>query len=211
MGSGSPGRHRTMLAALALAGVAGCASGERFGDPAAAGGGAGGGCQEDADCWDGDPATEDTCTAGGDCAFLSNVKPDAEKDLDDIDNECHAVSEIPGDAEIDAAVERLSPEVGHTVPVEYASLYRVSVAAPARLEVALVDDGVEGVMFVLLEDCANACANRIAWGRELCSPVLEPGGYYLAVFSGRVTEFGFTADFLEPSASCNGLDAVPEC
>lgn len=213
MRPGSKRPHRTSLAPLALAVLAGCASGERFGDAAAgaAGEGTAAGCAADADCWDGDPATTDTCSPDGHCAFLSSVKPDAEKDSDDIENECHAVAEISGDGEISAEVEQLVPEASHTIPVEYAALYRISVAAESRLEVLLEDAAVEGVMFVLLEDCANACANRIAWGRELCSPVLAPGSYYLAVFSVRYTGFGFTADFLEPGDSCNGLDAVPEC
>jgi hypothetical protein len=212
MEQASTGRDRTLLAGLALAALAGCASGERFGDAAAKGAGGGGAdCVESADCWDGDPATEDTCTPDGECAFLSSVKPDAEKDSDDIGNECHAVAEISGDAEIDAEVAHLVSEVAHTIPVEFGTLYRIAVAAPGRLEVVLQDAGVENVMFVLLEDCANACANRIAWGRELCSPVLAPGSYFLAVFSGRVYEVDFFAEFLEPADSCNGLDAVPEC
>ena len=201
---------RTLLIGLALALCAGCASGERFGDAAALGAGAAA-CDEDADCWDGDPATEDTCTAQGDCVFLANVKADAEKDVDEIENDCHAVAEMSTDAAVEVELERLVPEAVHTAPLEYGTLYKISVTAESRLEVVLEDDATENVMFVLLDDCANACKNRIAWGRELCSPVLEPGSYFLAVFSEREYEFGFTADFLDPDASCNGLDAPIDC
>jgi len=197
--------------ALALCGAYGCASGGRFGDFAAEGAGETPECIENSDCWDGEPSTEDTCSSSGECVFLSSVKPDAEKDNEEIDNDCHAISEVSGDAEIDVEVQHIVVEAVHTVPLEYGNLYRISVTAQSRLEVLLQDDALEGVMFVLLDGCANACRTRIAFGAELCTEVLEPGTYILAVFSSRAAKFTFTADFLEPSDSCNGLDTHIDC
>jgi hypothetical protein len=202
---------RLLLTGLALVLCASCASGERFGDAAGGGAGAGVECFESSDCWDGDPATEDACTPQGECVFLANVKADAEKDAEEIENDCHAIAEVIGDSAIDAEMGMLTPEAVHSAPTEYATLYKITVSARSRLEVMLEDAGAERVMFVLLTDCTNACKNRIAWGRELCSPVLDPGGYFLAVYSERMYEFGFTADFLSPEDSCNGLDVAVDC
>jgi len=110
-------------------------------------------------------------------------------------------------AEIELEIDAVVAEAVHTVPVEYGVMYQISVAAPARLEVTLEDPGLEDVMFVLLRECANASKNRIVWGSEICSPVLEIGDYYLAVFSERATLVSFTADLLPPEESCDDLGA----
>jgi len=191
---------------------AGCASGEQFGnDPDQGGALAPAECDENGDCWDGNPATEDICAPDGKCAFLSNVKSDPEKDADEPGFACQAVGVIDDYSEIEVVIDHVVVEAVHTVPVEYGVLYQIAVDAPARLEIALVDPWLEGVMFVLLRECANACKNRIAWGSEICSPVLEPGDYVLAVFSERASRFSFTADLLPPEESCDGLDAAIDC
>jgi hypothetical protein len=186
---------------------AGCAAGEQFGDDPDRGGSlTSAECHENGDCWDGDPATEDICAPDGKCAFLTNVKSDPEKDPEEVGPGCQAVGVIDGYTEIDVSIEQLVAEAVHTVPVEYGVLYQVSLDAPARLEVVPDNPDLEGVMFVLLSACANACKNRIAWGSEICSPVLEAGDYLLAVFSERARSFAFTADLLLPEESCDGLD-----
>jgi len=139
------------------------------------------------------------------------VKSDPEKDADEPGFSCQSVDVIDKYAEIEVVIGHLVVEAVHTVPIEYGVLYQVAVDAPARLEISLEDPELEGVMFVLLRDCANACKNRIAWGSEICSPVLEPGEYVLAVFSERATSFSFTADLLPPEESCDGLDVTFDC
>jgi hypothetical protein len=118
---------------------------------------------------------------------------------------------IDGYSEIDVALDEVVVEAVFTVPVEYGVLYQVVLDEPARLEVALEDPDLEGVMFVLLRDCTNACKNRIASGGEICSPVLEAGDYFLAVFSEQARCFSFAADLLLPEESCDGLDVTFDC
>jgi hypothetical protein len=190
---------------------AGCAAGEPFGDGSGPGVGTSAiECDENADCWDGDPATEDVCTQDGRCAFLTNVKSDPEKDSEESIPSCQFASVIDGYAELHAELEQPVAEAVHTIPVEYGELFRVSVDAPTRLEVVL-DKELEGVLFVLLDECTNACKNRIVWGNEICSPVLEVGEYVLVVFSERELEFYFTAELLPPEESCGGLDVTVDC
>jgi hypothetical protein len=114
-------------------------------------------------------------------------------------------------SEIDVVIDDLVVEAVFTVPVEYGVLYQVTLDEAARIEVALEDPDLEGVMFVLLSDCTNACKNRIASGGEICSPVLEAGDYFLAVFSERAKCFSFTVDLLLPEESCDGLDVMFDC
>ena len=205
-------RGLLIFVCLPFAAVAACAAGEQFGDGAAAAGGPDAiECAANDDCWDGDPATEDVCTPAGQCAYLTNVKSDAAKDPEENGTACQAVAGIAADAEIDAEVPDVVVEAVHTAPVELALVYRVDVAAPSRLEVAPAGGPLEGVMFVLLTDCTNACKNRVAWGPELCSPVLAAGTYYLAIFSERARRFTFAATFLEPEESCDGLDVDLDC
>jgi len=139
------------------------------------------------------------------------VKSDPEKDAEEPGPACQTVGEIDGHAEIEVEILETIVDAVHTVPVEYAVLYRVVVAAPARLDVALDDPELDGVVFVLLRECTNACKNRIAWGEEICSPALEPGEYVLAVYSERAKRFSFTADLLSPEESCDGLDVAIDC
>jgi hypothetical protein len=191
---------------------AGCATGEQFGgNPDQGSGAAVVECAENGDCWDGDPATEDICTADGRCAFLTNVKSDPEKDAEESAPSCQVVAVVDDYAEIDADLENTVVEAVHTVPVEYGVLYEISLDAAARVEVEPVEDDLEGVMFVLLTECTNACKNRIAWGSEICSPVVEAGEYILVVFSERELKFSFTVDLLPPEESCNGLDVTVDC
>jgi len=191
---------------------AGCATGEQFGDDPDQGNAAAVvECSDNSDCWDGVPATQDICTPTGRCAFLTNVKSDPETDAEESAPACQVVSVIDEYAEIDAQLEQAVIEAVHTVPVEYGALYEISLDGPARIEIELVDDDLEGVMFVLLKECTNACKNRIAWGSEVCSPALEPGDYVLAVFSERTLKFSFTVDLLPPEESCNGLDVAIDC
>ena len=191
---------------------AGCATGEQFGgDPDQGSAAAIVECAENGDCWDGDPATEDICTADGRCAFLTNVKPDPEKDAEEASPTCQVVAVIDEPTEIAADVENTVVEAVHTVPLEYGALYEISLDAPARVEVELVDYDLDGVIFVLLSECTNACKNRIAWGSEICSPTVEAGKYILAVFSEREQKFSFMVDLLPPEESCNGLDVPIDC
>jgi hypothetical protein len=139
------------------------------------------------------------------------VKADPEKDPEEGGQGCQVAGVIDGYAEVDVLMEQLVAEAVHTVPVEYAELYQIAVDAPARLEVVLDNAQTDGVLFVLLRDCANACKNRVAWGAEICSPVLEAGDYLLAVFSERAPAFSFTADLVAPDASCDGLDLAIDC
>jgi hypothetical protein len=139
------------------------------------------------------------------------VKSVPEKDPDETEPACQPVDVIDEYYEIDITIDELVVEAVFTVPVEYGVLYQVTLDEPARLEVALEDPNLEGVMFVLLSDCANACKNRIASGSEICSPILDAGDYFLAVFSERARCFSFTADLLLPEVSCDGLDVLPDC
>ena len=139
------------------------------------------------------------------------MKSDPEKDNGEPGSECAVVGEIAGHAEVDVEIDETVVEAVHTVPVEYAALYRVTLGEPARLEVALADADVDGVVFVLLRECTNACKNRISWGEEICSPALAAGEYILAVYSERVRSFSFVADLLSPEESCDGLDFVVDC
>ena len=191
---------------------AGCATGEQFGDDPDQGSAAAVvECDENGDCWDGDPATEDICIPTGRCAFLTNVKSDPENDAEESTPACQVVSVIDEYTEIDAELEQTVFEAVHTVPVEYGALYEISLSVPARIEIELIDDDLEGVMFVLLSECTNACKNRIAWGSEICSPALAAGEYVLAVFSEREPRFSFSADLLPPEESCDGLDVAIDC
>jgi hypothetical protein len=139
------------------------------------------------------------------------VKSDAEKDVEESTPTCQLVEVIDEHAEIDAQLEETVLEAVHTVPVEYGALYEVSLDAPARVEVELGDADLDGVIFVLLRECANACKNRIAWGSEICSPALEAGDYILAVFTERVLKFSFMVDLIPPEESCDGLDVGIDC
>jgi hypothetical protein len=139
------------------------------------------------------------------------VKPDPEKDNQEAASACQFVSTIDEYAEVAAALEQTVVEAVCTIPLEYGTLYKLSLAAPARVEVLLEDADLDGVMFVLLSECPNASVNRIAWGHEICSPAIAAGDYVLAVFSERYLEFSFSVDLLPPEESCDGLDVVVDC
>jgi hypothetical protein len=139
------------------------------------------------------------------------VKSDPEKDAEESTPTCQLMGTIDEYVQVDAQLEEKVFEAVHTVPVEHGALYEVSLDAPARVEVELVDSDLDGVIFVLLTECVNACKNRIAWGSEICSPSLEAGDYILAVFSERVLQFSFTVDLLPPEESCDGLDVELDC
>lgn len=139
------------------------------------------------------------------------MKSEPEAGADEPGSACQPVDVIDEYSNIDVVIDEVVIEAVFTVPVEYGVLYQVTLDEPARLEAAVDDPALEGVMFVLLSDCANACKNRIASGGEICSPVLEAGEYFLAVFSERARCFSFTADLLLPEESCDGLDVISDC
>jgi len=189
--------------------LAGCATAERFGEdrddpdapplPQAE-------CEEDDDCWDGDPATEDLCGDDGLCEFLP-VEEDPDTDTGGGDDECDVALGFDEEGTFELFLDSHMAEVSHTAPLSMGKLAKIHLRDPSRIWIDARRDGREDVMMVLLRDCANAAVNRIAWGERIYTEELPAGDYYLAVFSEMSGVVAMEARFLVPTY-CDGAQAL---
>ncbi len=186
----------------------GCATGERFGlngdsgdDPAPDDLG---GCQEDADCWDGDPGTSDVCSPDGTCIFPQVDQPDTDSDTstggDDL---CDFDLGVDEDTLLQLHLGQAMAQISYAAPLSMATVVKIHVREPRRLWLNPFIDGRDDVMMVLLKDCANAAVNRIAWGTKIYTEELPEGDYYLAIFTEEEQEISVDTRFLMPTY-CDG-------
>ena len=193
-------RRLSILAAFAL--LTGCAQGERFGLDGPAGDDPPAlevECDSDADCWDGDPLTEDTCGDDGLCHFSLVGDQDTDTDTSDVDDGCEFVTDLDGDDQFLLLVDEGVGELSPTIPLSMGQVVKIHVRESRRVWLDAMRGAEDDVMLVLLRDCANAAVNRIAWGPRIYTEELQEGFYYLGVFAREPTGVNIDARFLKPT------------
>ena len=201
--------HRGLAAVAAAVAVQACAYGERFGADPGDGPAGAGGCQVDADCHDGDSQTIDLCNADGACDHVWVGDTATSGGGTDPVDQCAVAGDVGQDQQFDLELDGVSGSLTPHAPLVEGTVVRVSVRDSRRLRILPAGKVDEGLMLVLLSDCANAAANRVAWGRDLYTRALEPGEYYLAVFASAPRSVVLELRFLEPT-SCDAAEPLEE-
>ncbi|MFO8074029.1 MAG: hypothetical protein R6V85_19390 [Polyangia bacterium] len=188
--------------------LAACASGEPFGEREPSGIASGAECEVNADCHDGDSSTLDTCLEGI-CHYESIPDTDPAPDTES-EHGCQVDAHVDEDSELALQLEGVGGTPNKMLPLERGGLVGVAVRESLRLEVLQTEKPIDGLILVLLSDCANAAINRVAWGAAIDSPVLEPGRYYLGVFSEDPGQVVLGFRFVRPESRERGGDEAPE-
>jgi hypothetical protein len=187
-----PGLVRyTILAAVLAFHCQGCVQGERFGEEGFA----------------------------DDDSVGTDLDTDADSDIDidtgEVDPfECNVEAAMHADSELVFALDAVDGDIDHTWPLNQGKVIQLSVRDPRRIRVLPAKSVIgekekieDGLMFVLLRDCANAATNRLAWGADIYSETLTSGDYYLAVFADEERSVDFQVHFLEPT-ECDDADQI---
>jgi hypothetical protein len=191
----------TLLVYVAVFSLTGCASGDRFGSNGPVDDhfpGYDDGCESDIECYDEDPSTYDFCDSSGECEHLVIMDGDPSGG----DPLCDFETAVAHDALVSVDVPGVDGELSHATPLGQGRLLQLSFRDPARVRVRPTGKDEDGLMLVLLRDCANAAVNRIAWGPSIYSSEVDGDDYYLAVFAEEPRTVELDIHFLEVT-SCD--------
>lgn len=202
----SPKAHVLVILLTALFTALACAEGEHFGNSGGRPGSGGdvASCSVAHDCYDGDNGTLDLCIDGA----CYNV-PDTGGMSAIPDGACPVEEVVDGDNRYEVDIPESLVEADPTTPISRGAVARISVKHATRLRILPTEGQLTDITFVLLSDCANSAANRLAWGDDLYSPTLQPGEYFLAVFGESVRTVPFDVRYLTPT-SCGGAVTVED-